>query len=52
MVARRTWGCAADLTILQGLEIGRPCRIEVHALAGELSVGGAVTACAEGRFTL
>jgi trans-2,3-dihydro-3-hydroxyanthranilate isomerase len=50
-LARRRWGLEPDLTIRQGDEIGRPCRITVHA--GEvLRVGGAVTACAEGHFTL
>ena len=39
-----------DVTIRQGDEIGRPCRIEVHALEGGITVGGAVSACAEGRF--
>ncbi len=52
LVARRVWGTAEDVTILQGAEVGRPCRIEVHAGPGELLVGGRVTACAEGRFTL
>jgi trans-2,3-dihydro-3-hydroxyanthranilate isomerase len=52
LVARRTWACGEDVTILQGAEMGRPCRIEVHAEQGRLQVGGAVTACAEGRFTL
>jgi predicted PhzF superfamily epimerase YddE/YHI9 len=40
-----------DLTIHQGDQIGRPCRIEVHT--GEvLRVGGAVAPVAEGHFTL
>jgi len=52
VVALRTWGIAGDATILQGGEIGRPCRIEVHVEAGKLRVGGQVAACAEGRFTL
>jgi len=52
MVARETWRTAEDVSILQGAEIGRPCRIEVHAVAGGLRVGGSVAACAEGRFTL
>lgn len=52
VLARRLWDTAADVTIWQGAEIGRPCRIDVHAVEGELRVGGKVTACAEGRFTL
>jgi trans-2,3-dihydro-3-hydroxyanthranilate isomerase len=52
VVARLTWGTADAVTILQGAEIGRPCRIEVHAEGGWLRVGGRVAACAEGRFTL
>jgi trans-2,3-dihydro-3-hydroxyanthranilate isomerase len=51
-LARLRWSMDADLTILQGGEIGRPCRIEVTAAEGPLRVGGAVTACAEGHFTL
>ena len=52
LLARRIWDADADVTIFQGAEIGRPCRIEVHAVEGEVRVGGRVTACAEGRFTL
>ena len=52
LVARQVWGTAEHVTILQGAEVGRPCRIEVHAELGALRVGGRVTACAEGRFTL
>ncbi|MGI8685608.1 MAG: PhzF family phenazine biosynthesis protein [Acidimicrobiales bacterium] len=50
--ARRQWGTDADVTILQGAEIGRPCRIEVHAEEGAVRVGGSVAGCATGRFTL
>ena len=50
-LCRDRWGLEADLTIHQGDEIGRPCRISVHA-GDVLRVGGAVTACAEGHFTL
>lgn len=50
--ARRQWGTDVDVAILQGLEIGRPCRIEVHAEDGAVRVGGRVAACAAGRFTL
>ena len=52
LVARRRWGTNADVTILQGAEMGRPCRLEVHAEEGALRVGGRVAACASGRFTL
>jgi len=52
VLARRLWGCAEDVVILQGAEMGRPCRIDVHAEAGELRVGGAVAGVSEGRFTL
>jgi predicted PhzF superfamily epimerase YddE/YHI9 len=41
-----------DVTILQGAEMGRPCRIEVHAEEGALRVGGRVASSASGRFTL
>ena len=50
--ARRHWGTDADVTIFQGAEIGRPCRIEVHAEEGAVRVGGQVADCANGRFTL
>jgi len=50
-LARDRWAMEPELTIHQGDQIGRPCRIEVHA--GEvLRVGGAVTPVAEGQFTL
>lgn len=52
VLARRLWGPAEDVVISQGVEMGRPCRIEVHAGEGAVRVAGAVTACAEGRFTL
>ena len=52
VLARRRWGTAADVTVRQGDEIGRPCRIVVHAADGDVRVGGRVAACAEGRFTL
>ena len=52
VLARRLWGTDADVTIRQGDEMGRPCRIEVHAEAGAITVGGRVAACAEGHFTL
>lgn len=50
VLARRMWGTDVDVVIRQGDEIGRPCRIEVRALDGGPTVGGAVTLCAEGRF--
>jgi PhzF family phenazine biosynthesis protein len=52
VLARRLWSTSVDLTIRQGDEIGRPCRIEVHVEPGNLRVGGPVAACAEGRFLL
>lgn len=52
VLARRELGTDVDLTIRQGDLIGRPCTIEVHAEAGAVRVGGAVAACAEGRFDL
>ena len=50
--ARQMWGTDADVTIFQGAEIGRPCRIDVHAEPGAIRVGGRVAACASGQFTL
>ena len=50
-LVRERWAMEPDLTIRQGDEIGRPCRITVQA-GDVLKVGGAVTACAEGHFTL
>jgi trans-2,3-dihydro-3-hydroxyanthranilate isomerase len=52
ILAGQLWATATDLTIRQGDEIGRPCRIEVHAELGALRVGGPVSGCAEGTFTL
>lgn len=52
LLARRLWGMGADVTIRQGVEMGRPCTIEVHAEEGSVRVGGAVAACASGEFTL
>lgn len=51
-LARQRWAMDADITIRQGDEVGRPCRIQVRAGPDSLTVGGAVTACAEGHFTL
>lgn len=52
LLAAKTWGTPADVTISQGAEMGRPCRIEVHAEPGAVRVGGRVSGCAEGTFTL
>jgi trans-2,3-dihydro-3-hydroxyanthranilate isomerase len=52
LLARRVWNTAADVTISQGVEMGRPCRLEVHAEPGAIRVGGRISACAEGAFTL
>ncbi|MCU1461409.1 MAG: hypothetical protein JWO37_1484 [Acidimicrobiales bacterium] len=52
VLARDRWGTAADVTIRQGDEIDRPCRIQAHGVRGEVRVGGRVTACAEGRLLL
>jgi trans-2,3-dihydro-3-hydroxyanthranilate isomerase len=52
VLARQVLGTDVDVTIRQGDLIGRPCTIEVHAEDGAIRVGGAVTACAEGRFLL
>lgn len=50
LLAHRLWGAAEHLTISQGSEMGRPCRIEVRAVEGDIRVGGNVTASAEGRW--
>jgi trans-2,3-dihydro-3-hydroxyanthranilate isomerase len=52
VLARRLWTTGADVTVRQGDEMGRPCRIEVHAVEGDVRVGGRVAACAEGAFSL
>jgi len=52
VLARQHWGTAADVTVRQGAEVGRPCLIEVHAELGALRVGGRVTECAKGHFCL
>jgi trans-2,3-dihydro-3-hydroxyanthranilate isomerase len=52
VLTRRLWSMADDIVIRQGDEVGRPCRIEVHAELGNVRVGGRVAACAEGVFTL
>lgn len=50
ILARRLWETNENVTIRQGDEIGRPCRIRVHAAEGEIRVGGSVVASAEGRW--
>ena len=50
LLARRRWGTDVDVVIRQGDEVGRPCRIDVHAEEGAIRVGGQVTACAQGDF--
>jgi trans-2,3-dihydro-3-hydroxyanthranilate isomerase len=52
VLTRRLWSMADDLVIRQGDEVGRPCRIEVHAVEGDVRVGGRVAAVATGTFTL
>ncbi len=52
VLARRLWGTDVDVVIDQGVELGRPCRMEVHAEEGNLRVGGAVSAVAQGIFSL
>lgn len=52
LLARQLWATDTDVLIRQGDEMGRPCRIQVHAEVGALRVGGRVAACAEGTFTL
>ncbi len=50
LLARRLWNTAAQVTLRQGDEIGRPCRIHVSAEPGHVKVSGHVTASAEGRW--
>jgi trans-2,3-dihydro-3-hydroxyanthranilate isomerase len=52
VLARQLWATDREVTVLQGAEVGRPCRIEVFVEDGSPQVGGRVAACAEGRFTL
>lgn len=52
MLARQRWGMDEDIVIHQGAEVGRPCRMEVHAEVGALRVGGRVVQCAKGHFSL
>ncbi|HEX2052783.1 MAG TPA: PhzF family phenazine biosynthesis protein [Actinomycetota bacterium] len=50
LLARRLWATNAGVTIRQGDEIGRACRIQVSAVEGDVRVGGRVAAAAEGRW--
>ena len=52
VLAKRVFGTDADVTIRQGFEMGRPSVIDVHAVEGEVRVGGRVSECAEGVFRL
>lgn len=52
VLARRSWRTDVDVVVDQGVEMGRPCRIEAHAEDGNVRVGGAVSAVARGVFTL
>ncbi len=52
VLARDVWGTNAAVTIRQGDEAGRPSRIDVEVDGDGPYVGGRVSACAEGRFTL
>jgi len=51
-LAHRLWQTDRAVTIGQGAEMGRPCVIEVELTDAGPVVGGAVSACAEGRFTV
>lgn len=52
LLARRLWGTGDRVTIRQGDEIGRACRIRVTAEPGAIRVGGRVAGAAEGRWLL
>jgi trans-2,3-dihydro-3-hydroxyanthranilate isomerase len=52
LLARQIWDTPVDVTVRQGLTIGRPCTIQVHAEPGAVRVGGRVTLCAKGHFLL
>jgi trans-2,3-dihydro-3-hydroxyanthranilate isomerase len=52
LLARSLWGLDTDILIHQGDEIGRPCRIRVHADPDDLRVGGDVVLAAEGEFAI
>jgi PhzF family phenazine biosynthesis protein len=44
LLARRLWNTSPNLTLRQGDEIGRPCRIQVTTEPGHVKVSGFVTA--------
>ena len=52
LLARDVWASADDVSIHQGAEMGRPCRLEVAIRPDALRVGGRVSNCAEGTFSL
>jgi trans-2,3-dihydro-3-hydroxyanthranilate isomerase len=52
VLAHQRWGTAVDVVIQQGAEMGRPCLIEAHGEPGAVRVGGAVSGCAEGSFSI
>ena len=52
VLAHRTWGCDPVITVRQGDEIGRACRIRACGTIGAVTVGGPVALCAEGRLRL
>ena len=52
LLARNMWDLETDILIRQGDEIGRPCRIRVHADPDDLRVGGGVVLAAEGEFAI
>jgi trans-2,3-dihydro-3-hydroxyanthranilate isomerase len=52
VLAKELWGMADSMTIFQGAEMGRPCRIDVELGVDGPIVGGRVALCAEGRFTV
>lgn len=52
VLAREQWNTPEDITVKQGLSIGRPCTIQVHAEKGNVRVGGRVSLCAKGHFLL
>lgn len=50
VLAQRQFGTGIDVTVVQGIEIGRPSRMEVHAEPGAMTVGGAVARFASGAI--
>jgi len=49
---RQARGDDFDVTVLQGVEMGRPSRIELQVRAGRIRVGGRVQSVARGEWTL